>query len=398
METSFQLELYYRVYDESVVDLVVSATTTYAHHFRIEQQYCCESLDCHADSQLEPMYTHEGRRYPMKLFLSLVVSVIPGAFSFLPKTACFAQLKALHGAPQDSKEMMLSVGMVKAKCKEGTIRIRRGETKEYELIYRVFRPMSLSSMKAAPLIAIHGGPSLPSDYQEPLVDAVPYRSIVLFDQLGCGNSETPEDTDEYSIQLIVDDLEALISKLGIRRFHLYGHSFGGMIAYEFLKRKAEQDKTQEQTGCLSIILSSTPTSIPSIDAEYDRLFQKVKEENPGKTDEQYFELFRRNYMCRTPDTPDPLLRAFDKVGEVWFGFEALPEYECTALDENKSLLPSALIIHGEHDYCTQQCIEKWQEFFPCSRVKLLKGCSHFGLLEDGFTYGEWIDSFCGEYD
>jgi pimeloyl-ACP methyl ester carboxylesterase len=68
-----------------------------------------------------------------------------------------------------------------------------GVEDHFMLSYRVFRPMALSSRKAAPIVVLHGGPSLPSDYLEPLVNAIPYRSIVLYDQLGCGESDEPKN-------------------------------------------------------------------------------------------------------------------------------------------------------------------------------------------------------------
>jgi proline iminopeptidase len=55
--------------------------------------------------------------------------------------------------------------------------------------------MTLSSQKACPILVLHGGPSVPSNYLLPLVNVVPYRSIVLYDQLGCGKSDEPDDID-----------------------------------------------------------------------------------------------------------------------------------------------------------------------------------------------------------
>ena len=65
--------------------------------------------------------------------------------------------------------------------------------KKFSLFHRIFRPMSLSSRQAAPIVVFHGGPGIPSDYLFPLVDMVPYRSIVFYDQLGCGRSDSPQD-------------------------------------------------------------------------------------------------------------------------------------------------------------------------------------------------------------
>jgi len=59
--------------------------------------------------------------------------------------------------------------------------------------YKIYRPMTMSSQQAAPIVVLHGGPGLPSNYLQPLVDVVPYRSIVFYDQLGCGKSDHPDN-------------------------------------------------------------------------------------------------------------------------------------------------------------------------------------------------------------
>lgn len=57
--------------------------------------------------------------------------------------------------------------------------------------------MSMSSRQAAPLVVLHGGPSVPSDYLYPLAGVVPYRTIIYFDQLGCGKSDEPDAIEWY---------------------------------------------------------------------------------------------------------------------------------------------------------------------------------------------------------
>ena len=99
--------------------------------------------------------------------------------------------------------------------------------------------MSLSSRQAAPVVVLHGGPSVPSNYLYPLVDVVPYRSIVFHDQLGCGSSDEPPDVSLYSMRDSVEDMKALLKKLGVRRFHLYGQSYGGIMSFEYIKSVAK---------------------------------------------------------------------------------------------------------------------------------------------------------------
>ena len=136
--------------------------------------------------------------------------------------------------------------------------------------------MSLSSRQAAPVVVLHGGPSVPSNYLYPLVDVVPYRSIVFHDQLGCGSSDEPPDVSLYSMRDSVEDMKALLKKLGVRRFHLYGQSYGGILAFEYLKSVAtEGDDDGSAPVCLSAILSSAPTNVAEVESEFVSLIQEI---------------------------------------------------------------------------------------------------------------------------
>jgi proline iminopeptidase len=209
--------------------------------------------------------------------------------------------------------------------------------------------------------------------------------------------------NSYSIEKSIDDLEILLKKLGIRRFHLYGHSFGGMLAYEYIKRIAERkgkaNDNEDDDGCLSVVLSSTSTSIPVVEAEWDRLRSDLKGDRDNEQ-ASLNELFRITHQCRTKDLPEPLSRAFQRVGSTWNGMDAVKGYKLSPPSETAARLPSALILRGEFDFCTDRCTKDWVALFNHKfvRHRELEGCSHFALLENGSMYGEVLDSFFSEYD
>lgn len=199
----------------------------------------------------------------------------------------------------------------------------------------------------------------------------------------------------YSVENSIDDLEILLKKLGVRRFHLYGHSYGGMLAYEYIKRIAERKgkgeiSDDQEEGCLSVVLSSSGTSIPLVEAEWDRLEGEL---TGGAS-------FRKTHQCRTLQLPEPLERAFQKMGKTWAGFDAIPDYELSPPSEGAARMPSALILRGEYDFSTELCNKDWNTLFNHKflRKKVLEGCSHFALLENGSMYGEMLESFFSEYD
>ena len=74
--------------------------------------------------------------------------------------------------------LCLSSALSLSSTNEGFLTVPRKNGKDYQLAYRVVRPMALSSQQAAPIVTLHGGPSVPSNYLYPMEDVVPYRSIV----------------------------------------------------------------------------------------------------------------------------------------------------------------------------------------------------------------------------
>ena len=62
------------------------------------------------------------------------------------------------------------------------------------------------------------------------------KGTVVLDLRGHGNSSTPEELDDYSMQRFATDVHELLTHLGIQQPTLIGHSLGGMIALTYLKK------------------------------------------------------------------------------------------------------------------------------------------------------------------
>src|ERR1700754_330251 len=90
-----------------------------------------------------------------------------------------------------------------------------------------------------PLILLHGGPGGGHDYLEPLAALADDRPVIFYDQLGCGKSDRPDDPALWTMDRFVDELSAVRQALGLGRVHLYGHSWGGWLAIEYLLHHAQ---------------------------------------------------------------------------------------------------------------------------------------------------------------
>src|SRR5207302_3307616 len=85
-----------------------------------------------------------------------------------------------------------------------------------------------------PVLCLHGGPGLPHGYISSLADLADERPVVFYDQLGCGRSERPDDPSLWTVERSVDELAAVRSALGLERLHLFGSSWGGMLAMSYM--------------------------------------------------------------------------------------------------------------------------------------------------------------------
>ncbi|MDB5230877.1 MAG: hypothetical protein JWN76_1682, partial [Chitinophagaceae bacterium] len=84
--------------------------------------------------------------------------------------------------------------------------------------------------KGIPLVLLHGGPGATCHYFHPWFEnAAKFCKIIYYEQRGCGLSEYKRDTG-YTIQQSIEDLENLRKKLGIKKWIVLGHSYGGYLA------------------------------------------------------------------------------------------------------------------------------------------------------------------------
>ena len=93
---------------------------------------------------------------------------------------------------------------------------------------------------APPVVFLHGGPGQGSAHFAALTGPrmEPSLRMVYLDQRGSGRSGRPA-SGQYSIPLMVDDVEAVRRALGVPRIALIGHSFGAVLALEYAAKYPE---------------------------------------------------------------------------------------------------------------------------------------------------------------
>jgi pimeloyl-ACP methyl ester carboxylesterase len=89
----------------------------------------------------------------------------------------------------------------------------------------------------APLLVLHGFPTSSFDYAAVLDGLRAGRRVLLFDMLGYGLSDKPDQA--YTMALQADVAAAFVAALGLDRLALLSHDMGDTVGGELLARRAE---------------------------------------------------------------------------------------------------------------------------------------------------------------
>jgi len=262
-----------------------------------------------------------------------------------------------------------------------------------------------------PLLTLHGGPGSSHNYLLPLQALADERPVIFYDQLGCGRADAPEDESVYSIQRSVGEVDAVRAALGLDRVLLLGHSWGALLAVEYLCQGRGR-------GVDRLILSGAMASIPQVVAGFDRLFATMPDgwsakihalEKAGKTaTPEYAELVQKFYdtfVLRVPPSPEVLatLEALSK-SPAYRVLNGPNEFTIIGKIKDwdrrkdlKAITQRTLITTGEFDEVTLDCHETLRNGIGGkARLAVMTGCSHLTMNEKPEQYNALLRGFMNE--
>lgn len=242
-----------------------------------------------------------------------------------------------------------------------------------------------------PLVVLHGGPGGCHDPLEGLgALAEQGRRVVLYDQLGSGESSRADDVELWTVETFIDQLESVRDGLGLDELHLFGSSWGGMLALEYAFTRP--------AGLGSLILNSTPTSAPHWAEEALRLHADLP---PGLDEKQAEEEFKRRHIIRIDPEPEVLARARAKFGtQVYETMWGPNEFTVTGTLRGWDVIPRlgevdvpTLITSGRYDECTPRLVEPLHAGVAGSEWVLFEDSAHMAYLEETERYLQVVGGF-----
>jgi len=264
------------------------------------------------------------------------------------------------------------------------------------------------SGKRTPLLTLHGGPGAAHNYLLSMQALADERPVIFFDQLGCGKADAPSDEGIYTIQRSVEELDAVRSALGLQRIILFGHSWGTLLAIEYLCQGRGK-------GVEKVILGGALASVPQAVAGMQRRIDSLPDgfgtrlralEQAGKTDTpEYAALTQRFYdafVLRTQPSPDALA-SFDALSKsiAYRVLNGPNEFTIVGKIKDwdrradlKAITQPVLLTTGAFDEVTLDCHETIRAGVS-GRAKLvvMPGCSHLTMCEQPEAYNRIVRSF-----
>ncbi|MCF8228370.1 MAG: proline iminopeptidase-family hydrolase [Bacteroidales bacterium] len=282
--------------------------------------------------------------------------------------------------------------------KEGFIEVTGG---------RVWYKISGAGKTGIPLLVLHGGPGVPHDYLLSLEALTNERPVIFYDQLGCGNSDQPNDTTLWTVDRFVDELVAVRNELNIPQMHLLGQSWGTMLALEYLHGElpdgivsltlaAPYLNTQKWVADQQSLVLQLPQSIQDTIAKYEALGEYTADGY-----QEAMMIFYSKHVCRLDPWPEDLLTAMEKIGYGVYGYMWGPsEFTMTGTLKNADVTEyltdldmPVLYTCGEYDEATPATTEYYKNLTPGAEMHVFENASHEHHLESQKAFNQVLRDF-----
>lgn len=241
------------------------------------------------------------------------------------------------------------------------------------------------------ILFVHGFP-FSSDMWKGQIQMIQSRKknfrIIAYDLRGHGKSDIGDG--QYTIELFIDDLIALLDHLQIEKTILCGFSMGGYIALRAIERNPDRVK--------ALILCDTMSAADSNEAKIRRAnsVKLVKKEGIERFAEGFLKaVFTPVTLQSKPDIIDEIRRIIpsNSPAGICGALIAMAARTDTTESLYKINVPM-LVLVGEQDTVTATSAAKiMQEKIPNAKLRIIEQAGHMSNLENVARFNQHLAEF-----
>src|SRR5579863_4718856 len=273
-----------------------------------------------------------------------------------------------------------------------------------------------------PMLIVHGGPGASHDYFLPyLLPLARTHKLIFIDERGSGRSQKLEDPTGYTIENMVEDVEAVRSALGLGKISLLGHSYGGVLAQAYALKYQKNlshlilastfPSTKEMNEVLAHEKSQMPPEKLARLEELEKagLYGKGAIWEHGRYSEEYEKLawgdgyFPFLFGAHPDSNYDPTTGNaglnWELYREMWGpngefvidGNLSSAEY----VDRLPTIKVPTLVICGDHDECDPSLSKEMHEKIAGSKLVILPNSGHMNFIDQPVLWQKAVEGFLG---
>ena len=273
--------------------------------------------------------------------------------------------------------------------------------------------------KGAPLLIVHGGPGASHDYLLPyLLPLARTNRVIFIDERGSGRSQKLEDPAGYTVEAMVEDVEAVRQALGLGTMSLLGHSYGGVLAQAYALKY--------QQHLSHLILCSTFHSTKMLNEVFRKMRENMSPELRGRIDamekaglfghgkdfeknrytadymtaawgEGYFPYLYQKHPDPNYDPHDSGNTSWDLYREMWgSNGEFVVDGNLVSVeyaDRLPSIKVPTLITVGDHDESDPAIAREMHEKIAGSKLVVLPQSGHMTFVDQPGLFISAVDGF-----
>jgi len=252
-----------------------------------------------------------------------------------------------------------------------------------------------------PLVCVNGGMLYGHDLLWPAMSPLAVnRQLILYDQRGRGESAAPPGPGGARIEHDAGDVTALREALGIDRWDVLGHSWGGGIS--LLAAAADRDGTRrlvlaDSVGATSAWLGTLhQRGLQRLDPVRRSALEPLDPATLSHPDAGMHSTYSRAFYPAWFGDPQFARgftppRAMSITGAAVIARLRREGYDWS--DALRAVAAPSLVVHGELDPIPSDEARRTSQLIPGARLVLIPECGHMPFWEAPETFFALVESF-----
>jgi proline iminopeptidase len=252
------------------------------------------------------------------------------------------------------------------------------------------------------VLLLHGGPGFTHEYLEAMESFLPQAGIEMYyyDQLGCGNSDQPDDASLWTLPRYLEELEEVRKGLGLDNFVLYGHSWGGVLGIEYA--------LTHQRHLRGLVISNMTSGMQSLLQHLDTIKRQLPPASLAKLlaleakeaydSPEYQQIMMEDLypkvICRLNPWPEPVERAFRHANQnIYHQMQGKSEFLMTGNLKDwerwgrlHDIKVKTLTMGSRYDEMNPEDIRKMARLMPNARAAICEEGSHLAMWDAQADY------------